>query len=249
MQKAATQELTSQLSDSLSEFSSFDRMSADVNDLIYAIWKALHAGGEYAKGWGREFTAWLKANHPTLFVPAFECAKGARQDIVFNGTVPIFVNRRIILKFLKSLEACSDNRLAKFLSRTLSCNEITASLRVNTLWKYVFSEPARWLSGKAETLKDWSIDSSSQVMDEIEKAMVAVAADGHTLLDPSFDPFQSIAAKQPALSTWRKELMARTMKAPDGSEHFVHKDALAEARSPQVLCALCMLTVRSYTLA
>ena len=57
MQKAATQELTSQLSDSLSEFSSFDRMSADVNDLIYAIWKALHAGGEYAKGWGREFTA------------------------------------------------------------------------------------------------------------------------------------------------------------------------------------------------
>jgi hypothetical protein len=24
-------------------------MSADVNDLIYAVWKALHAGGEYAK--------------------------------------------------------------------------------------------------------------------------------------------------------------------------------------------------------
>ena len=234
MQKAATNELTAQLSDSLSEFSSFDRMSADVNDLIYAIWKALHAGGEYAKGWGREFTAWLKKNHPTAFVPAFECAKGARQDISFNGAVPIFVNRVIILKFLKSLEACSDNRLAKFLTRTLSCNEITASLRANTLWKYTISEPARWLSGKAETLDDWSIDSSSEVLDLIEKAMVAVAADGHTLLDPSFDSFESIARKQPAFRKWRDELMAKTQKAPDGSEHFVHKLALSEARSPQV---------------
>ena len=51
-QKAAADELTAQLSDSLSEFSSFDRMSVDVNDLIYAIWKALHVGGEYAKGCG-----------------------------------------------------------------------------------------------------------------------------------------------------------------------------------------------------
>jgi hypothetical protein len=60
MQKAAVEELEVQLRDSLAEFSSFDRMSADVNDLIYAIWKALHVGGEYAKGWGREFTAWLQ---------------------------------------------------------------------------------------------------------------------------------------------------------------------------------------------
>eukprot|EP00966_Prymnesium_polylepis_P039996 928695-Prymnesium_polylepis.1 len=49
MQAAATQALNDELADSLSEFSSFERMSADVNDLIYAIWKALHAGGEYAK--------------------------------------------------------------------------------------------------------------------------------------------------------------------------------------------------------
>ena len=205
MQKAATDELTSKLSDSLSEFSSFDRMSADINDLIYAVWKALHAGGEYAKGWGREFTAWLQVNYPTLFVPAFECAKGSRQDIVFTGAVPIFVNRNIILKFLRSLEVPgADNRLAKFLSRTLSCNEITASLRANTLWKYLVSEPARWLAGKAETLDDWSIDSSSEVLDLIEKALAAVASDGHTLLDPSFDPFESIANKQPAFRKWRK---------------------------------------------
>eukprot|EP00966_Prymnesium_polylepis_P035440 822972-Prymnesium_polylepis.1 len=78
---------------------------------------------------------------------------------------------------------------------------MTVLLRVNTLSKYVFSEPARWLSGKTtKGLKDWSIDKSSGVLDLIEKAMVAVAADGHTLLDPYlyFDPFASVAAEQPA---------------------------------------------------
>jgi hypothetical protein len=70
-------------------------------------------------------------------------------------------------------------------------------------------------------------------MDLIEKAMVSVAADGHTLLDPSFDPFESVADKQPAFRRWRDQLMARTTKAPDGREHQVHKDALSEARSPQ----------------
>jgi hypothetical protein len=234
MQAAATQALTEELQDSLAEFSSFDRMSADVNDLIYAIWKALHAGGEYAKGWGKEFTAWLKVNHPSLFVPAFECAKGSRQDIVFIGAVPIYVNRTIILKFLKSVEELgSDNKLAKFLARTLSCNEITASLRVNTLWKYLFSEPARWLAGKGSELDDWSIESSSKVLDLIEKAMVSVAADGHTLLDPSFDPFESIADSQPKFRKWRDEMMARTVLAPDKTPHEIHKLALSEARSPQ----------------
>jgi len=187
------------------------------------------------KGWGREFTAWPKApERAHLLVLAFECAKGSRKDIVLNGSVPIFVNRKIILEFLKSLEATSDNRLAKFLSKTLSCNEITAALRVNTLWKYTFSEPARWLSGKAETLNEWSIDSASEVLDQIEKAMVAVAADGHALLDPSFDPFAEIAAKQPAFRRWREEQqMARVQKAADGSQHEPDKLALSEARSPQ----------------
>ena len=150
---------------------------------------------------------------------AFACANGSRQDIAFDGAVPIFVNRKIILQFLKSLMVPgADNQLEKFLSRVLSCNEMTALLRVNTLWKYTFSEPARWLSGKAsKALNDWSIDRSSGVLDLIEKAMVAVAADGHTLLDPSFDPFSSIAAQQPAFAKWRCELLLRTSKAEDGT--------------------------------
>eukprot|EP00966_Prymnesium_polylepis_P067687 1572441-Prymnesium_polylepis.1 len=135
MQSAATEELNLLLADSLVEFSSFDRMSADVNDLVYAVWKALHHGGEYAKGWGCEFAAWLKQKYPHVFVPSFECAKGSRMDISLNGCVPIFINRKLILEYLKSHEVPgAAHKLAKFLSRTLSCNEITAMLRVNTIW-------------------------------------------------------------------------------------------------------------------
>ena len=230
----ATESLKEKLQDSLAEFSHFDRMSVDGNDLIRAIFKELHEGGEYAKGKGREFWAWVKTNHPEVYVMHFVCANGTRQDIAFDGAVPIFMNRKIILEFLKSLVVPgSDNKLELFLARVLSCNEITALLRVNTLWKYIFSEPARWLSGKAsKDLKDWSLDSSSDVLDLIEKAMVEIANDGHTLLDPSFDPFASIAAKQPAFREWREGLMQYTAKAPDGSLHRVHVSVLSEARSP-----------------
>ena len=235
MSNAATEHLKDELRDSLSEFSAYDRMSVDCNDLIRAIFKELHAGGEYAKGKQREYEAWRKRHtkfESSVHMP-FECANGNRQDIVLNGSVPIFVNRKVILEFLRGLMVPgADNKLEKFLWRVLSCNEMTAVLRVNTLWKYIFSEPARYLAGKGSTLRDWSLDSSSEVLDLIEKVMAEVAADGRKLFDPSFDPFASIAEKQPLFQKWREEMMAYKVKAPDGSEHPIHAEALAEARTP-----------------
>lgn len=49
MANKATESLKELLQDSLAEFSSFDRMSVDVNDLIRAVYKELHGGGAYAK--------------------------------------------------------------------------------------------------------------------------------------------------------------------------------------------------------
>ena len=49
MATAATNHLKDELADSLAEFSSFDRMSVDGNDLIRAVFKEFHEGGEYAK--------------------------------------------------------------------------------------------------------------------------------------------------------------------------------------------------------
>ena len=49
MSIAATNHLKEELADSLAEFSTFDRMSVDGNDLIRAVFKEFHEGGEYAK--------------------------------------------------------------------------------------------------------------------------------------------------------------------------------------------------------
>ena len=85
------------LEDDLAEFSSFDRMSVDCMDLIRAIYKELHPSGEYAKGKGREFEAWRKQNYPsTMWIP-IEHAVGSRQEMAFDGAVPIFANRRLSL--------------------------------------------------------------------------------------------------------------------------------------------------------
>ena len=146
---AGSSYLSSELSDSLGEFSSFDRVSVDGIDWIRSAYKQFHGGGEYAKGKGREFVAWLKENHPDEFFMPFENAHGSRMDISFDGMAPIFANRVLMAKFLNQLvnaPGANDNRLEESLWRVLKCNKMTALARVSTLFKYVLSEPMRWLS-------------------------------------------------------------------------------------------------------
>ena len=221
-----TEFLTSELRDDLAEFSSFDRVSVDGIDWIRAAYKEFHGGGEYAKGKGREFVAWLKKNHPDVFFMPFANAHGTRQDITLDGMVPIFANRTLMAEFLNQLvnaPGAGENKLEKFLWRLLRCNEMTALARVCTLFKYVISEPMRWLTGKAsKSLTDWSLASSSEMLDHLDAALSSIATDGHALLDPHLDPFAAIEKKQPLFAKHLAE--QRT--------HPMHSRVLAEARSP-----------------
>ena len=45
MVAAATEHLQAELEDDLAEFSSFDRVTVDVGDLIYRVYKELHPSG------------------------------------------------------------------------------------------------------------------------------------------------------------------------------------------------------------
>ena len=117
----------------------------------------------------------------------------------------------------------NDNRLEAALWRLLRCNEMTALARVCTLLKYVISEPMRWLTGKAsKELTDWSLASSSDMLDQLDKALTSIADDGHSLLDPHLDPFAAIEKTQPLFAKHLAE--QRT--------HPMHARVLAEARSP-----------------
>ena len=233
---AATEHLKYVLEDDLREFTSFDRQSVEGMDLIRAVFKEMHKGGQYAKGKGRECFAWISKNYGSEMWAPFENASGSRQDMAFDGALPIFANRVMMLDFLNGLVNVpkANNILEKFLWRTLRSNEITALLRVCTLFKLIVTDPMRWLTGKAHKLDNWSIVSASRVLELAEEAFIAIAGDGSKLFDPAFDPFAEIAKDQPLFDAWQKQRMARTVKSPDGkSKHRLYERVLAEARSPE----------------
>ena len=147
--------------------------------------------------------------------------------------MPLFINRKLILEFLHSLNIPgASNKLEDCLRILFRSNEMTAVLRVCTLFQLIFSDPMRWLAGKHEELKDFSIVSCSRMLELAEEMFQAIAADGHALLDPTLDPFKEIADEQPLFRAWRVAREARVTKAPDGTAYTVLKAALAEARSP-----------------
>ena len=231
----ATESLKIELADDLAEFSSFERVTVDVGDQIRQHYKQMHKGAAYAKGKQQEFWAWAASEYPSEPILPFERCEGSRMDINFDGSVAIYFNRHIVLDFMNQLVNVpgADNKLEKAIWRGNRCNEMVAQLRLNTLWKYIFSEPMRWLAGKTGELDGWGLDDQSRVMDCVYDMMVAVAADGRTLLDPNFDPFASIAAEQRAFASWREKLLEKKIKSADGKEHPIHKLVLAEARDPK----------------
>ena len=162
----------------------------------------------------------------------FERAMGSRQDLKVDGCVPLFWNRLVCLDFLRGYIDCpkSQNILDKSLYTTLRGQEFGALLRANTLWKFAFMEPFRWLSGKTSQLKDWSLYKMCWVLDLVEKAMEDLVEDPSQLLDPNFDIFAAVAAEVPAFAEWRMEERERTVRAADGSVHKVQEEVLREAQ-------------------
>ena len=225
---------TPAVAECLELFSSFERVDVDGSSAIRACFKQFHHGGEYAKGRGREFEAWRKQTHKdTLFI-RFERAMGSRQDLAFDGCIPLFWNRLVCLEFLRVYIDCpkSENKLDKALYTLLRCNEFTALLRVNTLWKYIFSEPFRWLAGKTAKLKEWSLVRMGEALTLVEKAMESIVAEPSRILDSELDIFAPVAEVLPEFKEWRDELFEIKVKAEDGTEYFLVREVMRKARTP-----------------
>ena len=99
--------------------------------------------------------------------------------------------------------------------------------RQDTLWRFVFSEPFRWLTGKAGKLEGWSIFKMSSVLELAEKAMEEIEEDPSLLFNPTLDIFKPIADVTPEFADWRAEQLERVVVAEDGSKHFILRLALA----------------------
>jgi hypothetical protein len=209
------------LRDDLTEFSAYERIEPEGGSVIRSAFKQFSPGGEYAKGRGREFKVNRIKHHASkLFIP-FERALGSRQDLKFDGCVALFINRLTCLDFLRGYINCpkSENVLDTSLYTLLRCNEVVALLRANSLWRYIFSEPFRWLTGKSTKLKGWSLYKMSWVLDCVEKAMIEIADDPARALDPKLDIFKPVSAQCSLLSfrvidTDQKSLLARRFLVP-----------------------------------
>jgi len=192
MSAAGASHLKADLEESLSTFLSFERMSTEVISLIRAVYKEMHHQGDYAKGKGRrEFIPWLVEHHGTALYFPIERADGGRQDLDFDGALPIYLNRKYFVGFLKTLvfQLVHSNVLEDFLWTVLRCEEMIAFTRACTLIDLLVSRPLRWLAGKATALTNWSPFKMGLVYDQLEHAMEAAANDGSFLLRPELCAF------------------------------------------------------------
>ena len=98
------------------------------------------------------------------------------------------------------------NILETFLWHALTCAEVVAFLRANTLFAIIFSKPMRWLTGAGTAkLNKWGPHKLAECFDYIEAALLELSGDGSKLLQPTFDPFEEVAAEQPAFDNWRED--------------------------------------------
>ena len=100
-----------------------------------------------------------------------------RQDLAFDGSVPIFVNRLLISEFLHTLVFVPghSNILEDFLWHSLACVEMVALTRALTLFDLLLSMPLRWLCGKGSELSEWSVYKAGVLLDLTEGLLMKAA--------------------------------------------------------------------------
>lgn len=94
-----------ELSTQLQQFSAWERMSTQYDQLLRAVYKEFHCGGRYYKGKGADFASWMLEHHPNAFFMHIERADGGRQASK-PRTCPY---RNAHVKTCLSLRTCDDS--------------------------------------------------------------------------------------------------------------------------------------------
>lgn len=79
MSPAQAAHVQRELSEQLKEFSSWERMTTEYDQLLRAVYKEFHHGGRYYKGKSADFASWMLEHHPETFYMHIERADGGRQ--------------------------------------------------------------------------------------------------------------------------------------------------------------------------
>ncbi|KAL3924242.1 MAG: hypothetical protein SGPRY_003976 [Prymnesium sp.] len=72
-----------QLEDELKQFSSWERMTTDYEQLFRAVHREFHQGGRHYKGKGADFASWMLDTYPDAFYMHIKRADGGRQLVEY----------------------------------------------------------------------------------------------------------------------------------------------------------------------
>ncbi len=203
--------------------------------LIRAIYKEFHGGGDYAKGKGRkDYHVWLEANHPEAFYINESRAAGGRQDLEYEACAAIYVNRPYYVEFLDMLmkDIAHSNILEDYLFVVLISVEMLAAVRTYAVFYVTFVTELRFLAGSSHLLTDWSPASMAQVADTFESWMLEGAVDGKSILDllaSGDSPFQAIEEAQPLFAAYRKHEADALASSPNGKVRHARNRKLRAA--------------------
>jgi hypothetical protein len=126
-----------EVADDLALFSAFERIDPDGGSVIHACFKHFHHIGEYHHGRGREYKVWHVNNYPSRLLPTFERSCGNRQNLKFDGCIPLLLHRITIAEFVRGYLDCpkSEGKLDKSIYTVIRCNEFVGLLCANSLWE------------------------------------------------------------------------------------------------------------------
>ena len=210
-----------ELRDHLSNFDGHSRVSPDISQLLRGVFKEFHQGGEYAKGKGRDYHAWLEDNYPDIFYINEARAQGGRQDLDYEAAVAIYINRPYYLKFLNHImrDPGHSNILEDYLYVVLMSKEMNALVRAHAAMYITFVEDLRTFAGKGHEWDGFSPFTMALLADRLEHLMIEGAADGQIVLDLLADgtsPFSELEKTYAGFKAYRTYRMNQQCTSPNG---------------------------------
>ena len=191
---AVTSALTGRLKENLKEeIDAIDfrlRVGTDMVMVLRAADKEFSLCANYPKGHGDLFREWMQRVHPKALLLHVIRTAGSRQDLAFDGSRALYLNRRYWVEFLdeRLRVPSASNILQECLYVLLTSVEMVASARIHSIINLAIVLPMRWLAGKTHTLAafDWSERSMGRAVKLLEIALVKIGENAKLVLDESF---------------------------------------------------------------
>ena len=167
-----------------------------------------------------------------------ERADGGRQDLDFDASVPMYINRPFMVEFLAQRVYATDhqNILQDFIFVTHTQVEYIAMMRSNAAVDLLIARPLRWFAGKSSELVNWSPYSIGEIFDDIEGLFLRTEKNGNVLLRETLRGFwKKYAQRQPKFAEYLEHMMEEDfVMSPDGTtKHLKFKLAWEEIFKPR----------------